>query len=285
MDNNLKSKIKNILKQEIAWAYVGLFVCLVFTAVGIGLVIAGGRGGGFSHISSTIFICILVSCFWGFSIFLFIQCLKRLVPYYQSLKALKHGIEDTATMCGHTYRSISHRTKGGVGPGRKTYYSVHLRFFDDAGNEVIYKTAHNYDYEQFKQLQSLTKIEIKRYKKTAVIIEEYNDPLEYEFSELPKKLRVKSIWVVVLAWISLAVIIAGIVWLCVLDYTKNDLGKNWALGIFISGIVMILISAIIKTFIYYETEKFVKNVLPNIRKANRKAQKREQCKKKENNRH
>lgn len=48
---------------------------------------------------------------------------------------------------------------------------------------------------------------------------------------------------------------------------------------------MILISAIFKTFIYYETEKFVKNVLPNIRKANRKAQKREQCKEKENNRH
>ena len=278
----MKNKVKTILKQEITWAYVGLFVCLVFTAVGIGMIISGARGGGFNHTSSTVFICILVACFWGFSIFLFIQCLKRLVPYYQSLRALKYGIEDTATMCGHTYHSISHHigSSGRFGTFR-AYYSVHLRFFDNDG-EVIYKTAHNYDSEQFKQLQAMTEIKIKRYKKTAVIIEEFEDPLEYDFSELPPKLRIKSILVVVLAYISLALIIAGITWMCVLDFTNTELNTQ-SLGIFISGIVLILISAILKSFIIYETEKFVKNVLPKIRKANRKAKKRERWKEKEKN--
>lgn len=280
----MKSKIKGILKQELDWAYIGLFVCLVFAAVGVGLIITGSRGGAFEHISTTILISVLVACFWGFAIFLFIQCLKRLVPYYQSLKALKYGVEDTATICGHTYHSISHRLgRKGLG-GFKTYYSVHLRFFDEEGKEIIYKTAHNYNSEQFKQLQSLPKIKIKRYKKTAVIIEEYEDPLDYDFSELPKKLRINSILVVVAAYVSLALIIAGIVWLCVLDYTKTTSGTNWALGIMISGIVLIVISAILKTFIYYETEKFVKNVLPKVRKANRKAQKRERWKEQERNR-
>ncbi|MDE7181928.1 MAG: hypothetical protein K2O41_02695, partial [Clostridia bacterium] len=225
----MKNKIKTILKQELIWAYIGLFVCLVFTAVGIGLIIIGVRGSGFSHISSAVFISILVACFWGFSIFLFIQCLKRLVPYYQSSRALKHGIEDIATMCGHTYHSISHL--GGRTGTFKTYYSVHLRFLDNEGNEIIFKTAHNYDSEQFKQLQAMSEIKIKRYKRTAVIIEEFEDSLDYDFSELPKKLRIKSILVVVLAWVSLALIIAGITWLCVLNYTKRTLGTKWALGI------------------------------------------------------
>ncbi|MDE7159026.1 MAG: hypothetical protein K2N74_05565 [Clostridiales bacterium] len=272
----MKNRIKTFLKQELSWAYVGLFICLVFTAVGIGLIITGVRGGGFDHIASTVIISILASCFWGFSIFLLIQCLKRLVPYYQSLKALKHGIEDTATMCGHTYRSISH-LRGSVGSYR-TYYSVHLRFFDNEGHEVIYKTAHNYDSEQFKLLQAKSEIKIKKYKNTAVIVEDF-DELEYEFSELPKKLRIKSILVVVLAYISLALIFAGITCLCIFNYTK------WAVGIFVSGIILILISAISKAFINYETEKFIKNELPNIRKANRKAKKRERWKEQEKNRH
>ena len=275
MKNN---KIRTILKQELTWAYVGLFVCLVFTAVGIGLIITGARGGGFNHISSTVFISVLVSCFWGFAIFLFVQCLKRLVPYYQSVRALKLGIEDTATMCGYSYHKISH-LRGRVGT-YKPYYSVHLRFFDNEV-EVIYKTAHNYNSDQFKQLQAMTEIKIKRYKKTAVIIEEFEE-LDYDFSELPKKLRIKSILTVVLAYVSLALIIGGITWLCVLDYTNTALGANWALGILICGIVLILISAILKSFIYYETEKFVKNVLPKIRKANRKAEKRERWKEEKN---
>ncbi len=144
-NRNMKNKIKDILKQELTWAYVGLFVCLVFTAFGIGLIIIGGHGGGFNHISPTIFISVLVACFWGFSIFLFIQCLKRLVPYYQSLSALKHGTEDTATICGYTYRSISHHFGRRVGLS-KPYYSVHLRFLDDEGKEIIYKTAHNLQF-------------------------------------------------------------------------------------------------------------------------------------------
>ena len=274
----MKNKVKTILKQEITWAYVGLFVCLVFTAVGIGLIIIGASDGGFDYTSWTVFICILVAAIWGFAIFLFIQCLKRLVPYYKSLKALKYGIEDKATMCGYTYHSI--------GPtnskyGYKNYYSVHLRFLDEEG-EVIFKTAHNYDSEQFKQLQAMSEIRIKRYKKTAVIIEEFEDPLEYDFSELPPKLRIRSILVVVLAYISLALIIGGITWMCVLDYTNTEFGGKWAFGTFISGIVLIFISAILKSFIIYETEKFVKNVLPKIRKANRKAKKRERWKEKKN---
>ena len=274
----MKNNIKAILKQELTWAYLGLFVCLVFTAFGIGLIIIWACDGGFTNTSWTVFISILVSCLWGFSIFLFTQCLKRLVPYYQSLRALKLGVEDTATMCGYTYRSIHHYWNRVLGTH---YFSVHLRFLDEEGNEAIFKTAHNYNSEQFKQLQAMSEIKIKRYKKTAVIIEEFEDPLDYDFSELPKKLRIKTILVVVLAYISLALIIAGITWLCISDYTNMGLDAR-ALGIFISGIVLIGISGLLKSFIYYETEKFVKNVLPNIRKANRKAKKRERRKEEKN---
>ncbi|MDE6676391.1 MAG: hypothetical protein K2K12_01585, partial [Clostridia bacterium] len=186
------------------------------------------------------------------------------VPYYQSLKALKCGIEDTATICDYSSRAIKHHGKSNLAWNYHTFYSLKLRFFDDDGKEVLYKTAYNYNQEQFKQLQTMTEIKIKRYKKTAVILEEFEDPLDYDFSELPKKLRIKSILVVILAYVSLALMIAGITCLCIFEY------KKWALGIFISGIVLILISAILKTFIYYETEKFVKNVLPNIRKAHKK---------------
>lgn len=143
---------------------------------------------------------------------------------------------------------------------------MHLPFFDDNGKEVIYKTAYNYNSEQFKQLQAMPKINIKRYKNTAVIIEEFYDPLDYEFSELPKKLRINSILVVVLAWISILLIIAGIIWLCVLNYKGIKGLNNFAFEIFIGGIMLIIISAILKSFIIYETEKFVKNEFPTTRR-------------------
>ena len=137
----------------------------------------------------------------------------------------------------------------------------------------MYKTAYNYNQEQFNQLYKKSEIKIKRYKNTAVIIEEFYDELDYDFSELPKNLRINSILVVVLAWISLALIVAGIACLCIFEYTP------WAMGIFISGIVLIIISAILKSFIIYATEKFVKKTLPYIRKA----QKRNRWKEKEEN--
>lgn len=272
----MKNKIKKILKQELTRAYLGLFVCLVFTAVGIGLIVAGIHGGAFDNISSTIITGIFVLLFWGISIILFIHCLKRLVPYYQSVRALKYGIEDVATMCGYTYNLIGHHAGHRLGL-LKTYYSVHLRFLDNEGNEILCKTAHNYNAEQFEQLQKMSKIKIKRHKKTAVIIEEFEDPLDYDFSELPEKLRIKSILVTVLAYISLACIIGGITCLCILDYSKAGF------GILISGAVLLPFSAIFKSFIYFETENFVKNVLPNIRKANGKTIKRENQTEKENN--
>lgn len=63
----MKNKIKKILKQELTRAYLGLFVCLVFTAVGIGLIVAGIHGGAFDNISSTIITGIFVLIFfWNF---------------------------------------------------------------------------------------------------------------------------------------------------------------------------------------------------------------------------
>lgn len=266
----MKDKNKEILKQELFGAYLNLIVCLVFSAVGIGLIFAGLSGEAFYHISSAIFISVFIAAFLGFSIFLFIQCLKKLVPYYQSLKALKYGQESTATICGHTCHSIKHHGSSDLW-GYHNYYSIHLRFFDDNGKEIIFKTGCIYNQEQFNQLSKLPEITIKKYKNTAVIIEELIDPLDYKFSELPKKLRINTILVVALAWFSLALIISGFVWLCVLDYNDIKGLNNWALGILISGIVLIIVSATLKSFIYYKTKKFVENEPQNIRRAERKS--------------
>ena len=178
--------------------------------------------------------------------------------------------------------SIKHHGRGNLAWNYNTFYSIHLRFFDNDGNEVIYKTGLNYNSEQFKQLSDLTKVKIKRYKNTAVIVEEFHDPLDYEFSELPKKLRINSILVVTLAWISLGLIISGITWLCILNYRGIEGLNKQALGLLLSGTVLILISAILKTFIYHATEKFVKNELPYARKYARKLQKKNRRKEKEN---
>ena len=212
------------------------------------------------------------------------MCLKRLIPYFQSLKALKYGTDATATICGHTAHSIKHSGLSNlVAWNYNTFYSIHLRFHDENGNEIIFKTGLNYNQEQFKQLSAIPKIKIKRYKNTAVIVEEFHDPLDYEFSELPKKLRINSILVVTLAWISLGLIISGITWLCILNYRGVEGLNKQALGLLLSGTVLILISAILKTFIYHATEKFVKNELPYARKYAKKLQKRTAGKKKKIN--
>ncbi|MDE6414213.1 MAG: hypothetical protein K2K48_02250 [Anaeroplasmataceae bacterium] len=267
----MNKEIKQILKQELTWAYIGLVVCFVFTAVSVGLIIIWVDGSPFP-MSAMIFICIILFLLLGFSVFLFIQCMKRLIPYYQSLKALKYGIEDTATICDYSSMSIKHGQRGDLGWNYNTFYSLKLKFYIN-GKEVLYKTAHNYNQEQFNQLYKKPEIKIKRYKNTAVIMEEFYDELAYDFSELPKNLRINSILVVILAWISLALIVAGIACLCIFEYTP------WGMGIFISGIVLIIISAILKSFIIYATEKFVKKTLPYIRKA----QKRNRWKEKEEN--
>lgn len=267
----MKDKTKSVLRQEIAWAYVGLFVCFVFFAAGIFLIVNGIRGGA-GNTGSIVFICLGFFGFLGFAIFLFVQCLKRLIPHFKSMKALQHGTESTATICD--YRAHYHKNAGNSESpwNYKSYYSIHLKFLDDDGNEIIFKTAANYTAEQFKQLKEKQEIKIKQYKKTAVIIEEFFDPLDYEFHELPKILRINSILVLIMVLISFAVIIAGIVCLCVFDY------KKWTFGLFIGGIVLIFISGILKTFIYVATEKFVKNRLPYIRKYNKKMQKKERKK-------
>ncbi len=184
------------------------------------------------------------------------------------------------TICGSTYRSIKHGGLSNLAWNYKTYYSVHLKFYDDAGNELIFKTAHNYNSEQYKQLKAMPKVKIKKYKNTAVIVEEFYDPLDYKFSELPKKLRINSILVVILAWISFTLIIAGITWLCVLNYRGIEGLNKWALGILFGGIALILISAILKSFVYLKTEKFVKGELRYARKY----RKKKRWKEMENNR-
>ncbi len=271
----MNKEIKSILKQELFWAYACLFACLVFASSGVGLIFIGFSGEAFNHTSSTIFISILIIALLGFSVFLFIQCLKKLIPYYQSLKALKCGQESTATICGHTCHSIKHHGNSNLAWNYLSYYSIHLKFFDNNGNEVIFKTGCNYNQEQFNQLSKLSEIKIKKYKNTAVIIEKLVDPLDYEFSELPKKLRINSILVVSLAWISVLFIVAGITWLCINNYNgMKGQANNCAFAIFISGIVLIIIGGVLKSFIYYKTEKFVKNQLPYIRARKRKEKKK-----------
>lgn len=270
----MKIETKSVLKQELSWAYIGLFVCLVFSTCGIGLIVLGTNGGAFKAVSSAIFMCAFSFALLGFAIFLFIQCLKKLIPYYQSLNALKHGTDATATICGHTAHSIKHSGLSNLAWNYKTFYSIHLKFHDENGNEIIFKTGLNYNQEQFKQLSAMPKVKIKKYKNTAVIVEEFYDPLEYDFSELPKRLRINSILVVALGWISLALIIAGITWLCILNYRGIKGLNKWALGILLSGTGLIIISAILKSFIYIATEKFVKNELPYARKYAKKLQKK-----------
>lgn len=279
----MKNKIKSILKQELSWAYVGLFVCAIFMACGIGLLFIGISGGAFGATSPSIFLCAISFALLSFATFLFIMCLKRLIPYFQSLKALKYGTDATATICGYTAHSIKHSGLSNlVAWNYNTFYSIHLRFHDENGNEIIFKTGLNYNQEQFKQLSAIPKIKIKRYKNTAVIVEEITDPLDYDFKELPKKLRINSILVVILAWISVLLMVAGITWLCILSFKVIKGLNKYGLGLLISGTILIIISGILKSFIIYSTEKFVKKELPYARKYAKKLQKKNRRKEKEN---
>ena len=261
----MKNNTKAILKQGISLAYILLFASLFFTACSVGIIITTVSNGVFTVIGLAIFVCVLVSAFLFFAIFWFIQGLKMLVRYFQSLRALKHGLDDTATICGYSKIALAHHFNWGY----KFYYSLKLRFFDDAGKEVLYKTGYNYNREQLKQLQAMLSIRIKRYNNTAVIVEEFYD--EYEFDELPKKLKTNSILVLVLAWISIALSVVGIC-LCIFNFSK------WALGILISGILLLVISTVLKAFILSATTKFAKNDLKHVRAAENKAQKRKRWK-------
>lgn len=259
----MNKKIKKNLKQGLIGAYAGLLVCFVFSAVGIRLMTIWFDGTP-TPVSAIVFICVILSFLLAFSIFLFVQSLNKLIPYFKSLRALKYGVEDTAVLCDYSARSLK---QGRIDHMSHHFYSLKLKFFVD-GKEVVFKTGYNYNQKQFNQLYEKPEIQIKRYKNTAVIIEEFYDEKDYDFKELPKKLRICSILVVVMAWISLAILISGISCLLIFEYTP------WGLGILISGIALIIISGILKSFVIYTTEKFVKNTLPYIRKAQRRNRKK-----------
>lgn len=256
----MKNKVKDILKQGNFIAFIVLIASLLFAGFSVGIIITTIRNGLFAQVGPAIIMCILILAFLFCSVYWFVLSLKTLVPYFQSLKALKYGSDDTATICGYSKISQVHN---------KRLYSLKLRFFDDYGKEVLYKTPYNYTKEQFKQLQAMPMLKIKRYKKSAVIVEELTD--KYEFSDLSKKLKIYSISVFAMSWISILLFFGGMV-LYIFYMSKL------ALGMLISGILLLLISTILKAFVINSTDNFVKDELPHVRKVQNKAEKRKRWK-------
>lgn len=166
-DSELYYKVKHVLKATRRQYLLMLCVGIFFIIFGISLTVAAlSSVNSFQDYRAALAGSAFIVAAFGFGIALTIYALKQLIPYCRDLRILKNGVESTARIFDHDIAHISHFRRN-----YKPYYSVSLRFYDEAGEKRC-KTLHYYNERQYLYLQSKLIVKIKHLNGRAVIIED-----------------------------------------------------------------------------------------------------------------
>lgn len=240
IDRQDYKRVKRTLR-SIRWWFL-LFAGLAFIAVGgaFAYFCANLLSGGTGYV---IFYCVFLAVFTGIGLTGVIFALKQLLPYFFDLHALKYGETGKAVIVSSRTIIISsgrRSTSGG------TYYSLTLRF-DEDGEEKTYVTRYYYDEKQFEYLTRQNGVDIRYLNGRAVVVQEFPE-FYTKFKDLPRKLQ--TLLVISLVWffLSLVLIVCGIVF--------SALKMNVLVIVFVlAGVASLIGSVIMRAFLLERAEK------------------------------
>lgn len=241
IDRQDYKRVKRTLS-SIRWWFL-LFAGLAFIAVGgaFAYFCANLLSGGTGYV---IFYCVFLAVFTGIGLTGVIFALKQLLPYFFDLHALKYGEAGKAVIVSSRTISISSGRRSTS--GYRTYYSLTLRF-DEDGEEKNYVTRYYYDEKQFEYLTRQNGVDIRYLNGRAVVVQEFPE-FYTKFKDLPRKLQTLSVISLVWFFLSLVLIVSGIVF--------SSLKMNVLTIVFeIAGAASLIGSVIMRAFLPERAEK------------------------------
>lgn len=240
IDRQDYKRVKRTLS-SIRWWFL-LFAGLTFIAVGgaFAYFCRNLLSGGIGYV---IFYCVFLAVFTGIGLTGVIFALKQLLPYFFDLHALKYGEAGKAVIVSSRTICIS---RGRSTSGYKIFYSLTLRF-DEDGEEKNYVTRYYYDEKQFEYLTRQNGVDIRYLNGRAVVVQEF--PEFYTmFKDLPRKLQTLSVISLVWFFLSLILIVSGIVF--------SSLKMNVLTIVFeVAGAASLIGSVIMRAFLLERAEK------------------------------
>lgn len=224
------------------WNFL-LFAGLTFIAV----------GGAFAYfcrnllsvgIGYVVFYCVFLAVFIGIGLIAVTFALNQLLPYFFDLHALKYGEAGKAVIVSSRSICISRGRRSTS--GYKIYYSLTLRF-EQNGEEKNYVTRYYYDEKQFEYLTRQNGVDIRYLNGRAVVVQEFPE-FYTKFKDLPQKLQTLLIISLVWFFLSLVLMVCGIVF----SALKMDVLD---IVFVLTGMASLIGSAIMLAFLNEKAEK------------------------------